>query len=444
MFDFLHRPLRRRILMLALSSAIIATASTATQLGAKADDAVIVYGGVAHLSNEAQPIFATLFTGGNEPGASLRRKLETSLRKTVSSIAFPWSAAPVVIDVDDANAVMRQRVAGWDKVRPTILQLGEAFDTVYALAVVIDLELDVKSPPHVEGASYANLIGSSATALLVDMDTKRIVLSASDVRSTTLVTDDGFLPRAKVTSIMAATYMNAASAAVQKLADRMRGTSPSDPFDWHMVTGAIFPGGKAQKLFDMRPWSGSVKSVCELPRQCDGAGSCAALNSLATSVATAALIDAGQAALPPYSWVYWASRSQNLIALNLVQPRGGIMEDVLRFRLDPVEADIKAIAEVHLSEPNIVRSQNANANSAVWTGTRFDHALVKMHRYTTDAYDCALDAKHQGVIAGQGVHESRVTAGYTEPDAAIRRFYAVGALLDAKGKLSKEVESHAN
>jgi hypothetical protein len=370
--------------------------------------------------------------------------LETTLRTTISSTAFPWSASPVIIDVDDANAVMRQRVAGWDKVRPTILQLSEAFDTVYALAVVIDLELNIQSPPHVEGASYANLIGSSATALLVDMDTKRIVLSASDVRSTTLLTDDGFLPRAKVRSIMAATYMNAASAAVQKLADRMRGTRPSDPFDWHMVTGAIFPGAKAQELFSMRPWAGNVKSVCELSRQCDGAGLCAALDSLATSVATAALTDAGQAALPPYSWVYWASRSQNLIALNLVQPRGGIMEDVLRFRLDPVEADIKVIAEVHLSEPSIVRAQHTNANSAVWTGTRFDHGLVKMHRYMTAPYNCAMDAQHQGVVAGQGVHVSRVTVGYTEPDAAIRRFYAVGALLDAKGKLSEEVENHAN
>ncbi|MCG8543731.1 MAG: hypothetical protein MJE12_05920 [Alphaproteobacteria bacterium] len=337
----------------------------------------------------------------------------------------------------------RSKGRQWTKLRPTIEELQETIGRVYALALVADLELDLKSPPHVDGADYANLVASSVTAILVDMETKEIVLSASDVRHKPIFKPGGFLSTRRIKEVLITTYKNAASAAVKKLQTRMATRKASDEFDRHMVTGTLFPGPTAQGLFKLKPWSSKISSICALPAQCAGTGVCSKLTGLVSAVATSALSNAGKLVLPPIGWNYWADRSTNLIALNLVQPRGGMFEEPLSFKLPAEAAEIKSLVEVYVSNPRINRASRQSADSRVWSGTRYDKALLKLHRYQTDPEDCGKAAVPKAVLRAEGTHASIVSAGYTTPSNEVVRLYALGAILDATKKLEKEIRNHA-
>ena len=411
-------------------------------LGAAAAAAeVIIYGGMGHLSNRAQPIFGSIFEQRQEDTAHLRQDLETVLREEVAATSFAWSDYPVVFDYRDANRIMaeRRRAAGldWNNIRPTILEMRETIGRVYTLAIVADLELVVKSEPLVED-DYANMVASSATALLVDMETEEIVLSASDVRYDIKFSRNDFLPDSSFRQLLIATYKNAAAVAVAKLAAKMRGRTPSDEFDRHMVTGALFPGPNAQGIFGLRPWNSNVSSVCSLPPQCDGAEQCSKLIGLVSAVATSAFSNAGRLVLPPIGWTYWADRSSNLIALNLVQPRGGLLEEVLTINLPPESAEVKVLVEMHVANPWIEETRET-ADQRVWVRWRSDRVKLKLHRYETDPRDCAQSPAAMEVLSVEGRHQSLVSAGDRNSTERFDQLYVFGAILDAGMNLEEEI-----
>ena len=404
---------------------------------------VIIYGGMGHLSNRAQPIFGSIFEQRHEDSAHLRQELETVLREEVAATEFAWGDYPVVFDYRDANRIMaeRRRAVGldWNKIRPTIPEMRETIGRVYTLAIVADLELVVQSEPLVEDGDYANMVASSATALLVDMETEEIVLSASDVRYETKFSRNDFLPDTYIRQLLIDTYKNAAAVAVSKLAAKMHGRTPSDEFDRHMVTGTLFPGPVAQGIFGLSPWNREVSSVCSLPPQCDGTEQCSKLIGLVSAVATSALSNAGRLVLPPIGWTYWADRSTNLIALNLVQPRGGLLEEVLTINLPPESAEMKVLVEMYVADPLIVRTTQETADQRVWVRRRFDTVKLKLRRYETDPRDCAQSRAAMEVLSVEGTHGSLVSAGDRNSTERFDQLYVFGAILDAGLNLEEEI-----
>lgn len=415
---------------------------------AQAEETVIIYGGMGHLSNKAQPIFGAIFEGQAQDAPMLRQKMEQKLREKVTGTPFSWSDHPVIFDHQAANHIMDARFAdqgqSWNKTITRMDDLIDQFDRVYTLAVVADLELNLTNPPHVDGADYANLVAASVTAVLVDMDTKEIALSASDTRHQPLFSPDGFLPEAQVTHLLTALYMNAAARSIDKLAQKMASRGPSDEFDRYMITGTIFPGKTSQSLFDLGPWrAAEVSSVCALPLQCETTGMCAKLIGLLSAVVTSAYSDAEKFVLPPIGWTYWSDRSTNLIALNLAQPRGGLLEDTLNIKLPAEEAEVKSLIEVHIAKPNINKATQQDSSQRVWAGTRSDTTAIKLHRYETDPHDCSKSPMPANeVLRVHGTHESAISAGYTDPGKDIRQFYTFSTILDAKEKLEREIRKH--
>ena len=430
---------------IGMTNRAVLTALAFSFLGVTAAAAdIIIYGGMGHLSNRAQPIFGSIFEQRQEGTAHLRQELETVLRENVASTSFAWSDYPVVFDFRDANGIMaeRRRAAGlgWNNIRPTILEMQETIGRVYTLAIVADLELVVQSEPLVEDDDYANMVASSATALLVDMETKEIVLSASDVRYATRLSRNDFLPDRHVRQLLIATYKNAAAVAVSKLATKMLNREPSDEFDRHMVTGTLFPGPVAQRIFGLSPWNNEVSSVCSLPPQCDAAEQCSKLIGLVSAVATSALSNAEKLVLPPIGWTYWADRSTNLIALNLVQPRGGLLEEVLTIKLPPESAEVKVLMEMYVANPRIVRTTQEAADQRVWLGSRFDTVTLKLYRYKTDPRDCAQSPAAMEILSVEGTHKSLVSAGDRNSSERFDQLYLFGAILDAGLNLEREIQ----
>ena len=394
---------------------------------------------MGHLSNRAQPIFGSIFEQRHGDSAHLRQELETDLREEVANTSFVWSDHPVVFDYRNANQIMqeRRRAAGldWNNIRPTILEMQETIGRVYTLAIVADLELVVQREPRVEDEDYANMVASSATALLVDMETEEIVLSASDVRHVIRLSRDDFLPDSYVRQLLIATYKNAAASAVSKLAEKMSSREPSDEFDRHMVTGTFFPGPVAQGIFGLSPWNNEASSVCSLPPQCDAAEQCSKLIGLVSAVATSALSNAEKLVLPPIGWTYWADRSTNLIALNLVQPRGGLLEEALTIRLPPESAEIKVLVEMYVANPRIVWT----TQNRVRLGSRFDTVALNLHRYETDPRDCAQSPAAMEVLRVEGTHRSLVSAGDRNSSERFDQLYVFGAILNAGLGLEREI-----
>ena len=401
---------------------------------------LIVYGGMGHLSNKAQPVFGSVFEGKVPAAKNFRRDTEAFLGKLISQSKFSWTNDPVIFDYEDANTIMKRvystRSEKWDKLRPSMDQLLEEFDRVYVLAIVADFELNVKSPPISNNSDYLNLLTASVTAVLVDMSTKEVILSDNHLEPHLQETSDNFLSKSEVSELLLLAYKKAAGAAVLKLADKMKRVSPSDAFDRHMVTGTIFPDPRAQAMFDLEPWGKQVESVCALPVQCGSDSSiCFKLAALTTSVTSRAMSDAGQLMLPPVGWTYWADRSTNLISLRLLQPRGSILEETLAIKIPPESAEVKVIAEMHVAEPRVVRNTGDDASKAVWIGTRYDKALLNVRRFETEYDNCKKVTFVPALISAEGTNASLVTANFQDLERDIERLYVFKAILDAGDKL---------
>lgn len=319
---------------------------------------LVIYGDIEYLDPKAQPQLAGMLSNAgrdrrleDQRKALLNRLRDRVQRRDVSRALASWSTHPLAITLDDALKAVK-KATGRDLPTSKSGRIEAAFDKIFGLVFVGGFEqlAVLETPTRRQGTLYHDHFAVTVTALLYDLKTSEIVLSASaiDIQERGPVSrplDD----KGEIARSFAVAYGEAADDALQRLIalmNRMSAGAAEERWDTVMVTDLAMAGSKARQLFRFDGPDQADGNFCPVRTLCrQGGDACRKVVGLLTNGVTSALSEAGLRTLPPWTLADWATSAERQVTVTLRLPQfsSDIARASRRIRLDASEANVKII-----------------------------------------------------------------------------------------------------
>ena len=430
-----------RPVLAALACVALPFASAGAAAPGAAPDNIVLFGGIGYIEEVGQGALFDLLTDETYRLEDATEGFVVRLNEAAGGLPR-LSRYAIALDFADAERAVAMS-EGIDRApaRATA-ELPKFFDRTLGLFFVGSFEEHFSTRFPFTGAdgavkhAYQDLFLASVSALVLDLETDEIVLSASALGTHSLRAND--VPVEDEETIRAnfvRAYGNAAELALERLARLVEDAPVTADRERHMITGVWIDGAEAQAVYAWRT-PGRPRDMCRVPTGCHGAADCERLEGLLAHGATDMLSEAGLSTIPPLGWSEWRQDNAWEVSARFAIPqnRRSLTDRIRRINVDPRQARFKYVAAL-----KDVGMQSTEVVPPVVT----DSYVAKLYliRAQTAVGQCAAEGGLQLIddAAFFGVYESGRPRSH--PVAATehqRAFYAM-AMMDALPKLTRGV-----
>jgi len=376
-----------------------------------------------------QPRTQEILTARSGGLAQMRRDLGVTLETHARATRFAWSDQPVAVTSEDVVKAIRAKDPDWSGPLPTIADILDHFDAVYALVVVPTYEAGFVA----SGGSSADAVDLWdfmvwTSAVLVELGTGEVKLAATALDEELIRVDAGQAAGGDDNRRIKDLIALSGRKAIESLAGFTADRGPADDFPM-MFTGTIVADPEARRLFRYgKAETEKRKNVCTMPSECANED-CGRLIALVANAVAQNLTQRGVPVLPPINLNAWGERAEDRVALNLSLPRGAShFEDELSIAVGADSADKKLVPVVAK-----LRFSDGEGGSRLLRSREY-LAVTQIYGFETDPDDCATLIGRSATTAS--VSQARDKIVKDAPDqSALQRARLLGRLYDAFAKV---------
>ena len=397
-------------LILTLLGLITAATSPCHAAVHDPDRTLIIFGGIGHLEDGAQPEFARIIRGNAPDDQAAFRQLNIAINQQVAALAGRGafggrlSGHGLILRNDDAMAALTE-VNGRPATVRDLDALPETFPDRFILMLAASLETEevmVRKAGPVTLRVHVPIVGMSA--ILIKAGTGEILLAETVLREDQI--DEDRLT-GTATARFLQLYVEAAERALERIAARMRTADVAtilDPWDRYMVIGAK-TGEDAVRLFNAGP-SPDRAAICGVPAVCrTGDHTCSAMVAVLSHGMSEALSQSGRLTVPALGWGSWTRSGEFRVGIQLRVPKGNsLVRDRQALRVSADAARYKVVASLDA----LWRQTQATRTPVIVE----DHYLARVGATAleTDPLDCTRGHRSSTLlVAGNEREAARVT-----------------------------------
>lgn len=349
-----------------------AIAAAAAPEPAKADGPVVLYAGIGHLPNSADPTVVDLFRAGSARNANLLRSIARAGEAAAMENRIAWSDFPILVRPEDAQQAMTA-LTGRDWRGRTVQapDLADAAGELLSLIVVLDTNLHAERARA--GARPDHHFMAWATAMLVKPGDGDVVMAASGSDETMI--RNRAVAEADHLGHYAEAYRNAAVNAIRQLARLSHRHSRTTSWDPMMVTRVVLGDQAVLDRYQAGHAENWNARVCDTGSQCRGPW-CEKLMGIAAQITTRSLTTAGALMLAPYHFNRGGETVSDQLSVRFGLARGpASYEDAIRITVAPNRAGSMIVAVI----PRLRSVIDLKKGSLV--GHRHHIASIRIYKY---------------------------------------------------------------
>ena len=416
----------RRLAALFMSALVLGFPGSVLAQIQRDSEPLIVIAGVRWVDKQAQPVFL-----GHD-----WRGMEDRLVAMLQATPLTLTSNVIHRSDTDLEKVIATRA---DKVGSTIATVKTEFLSefdVYALIVFGTFEHTISaSYPGFPGTFWRSNYVAGASAVLVDAETGRIVLSASGLAEGATAGEKTEPDAATKAGHLRTMYTTAMEQAVRNLVTLEKNNRINDKGDVRplAIMGVRTEDHDGTELLSLRPFPARYNSPCDFAARCDG-DQCIKMEALIANAAAAQLSAKGRVVVPPF-WSDWVHGGQHgaELALSMTFPKENIR---ISHNLNVRDYVIKSRQKLVVSVKTLNERQQVRPDKQA-----VDHAYAAwLNIYGFDTEGSCTPIKPPTVFAkfdnqsagGSKRIQTKVTLGQSwSPTRPERQAYSLGAILDA-------------